>query len=70
MAIKSISLAAIALVLSTSVNSALVNTGDIVTVNFDISGDPGIIMPPKQIDYQIIFVPFGSSTGLAVNPAL
>ena len=68
MVIKSISLAVIALVLSTSANSALVTTGDIVTVNFDISGNPGVVIPPVQMDYQIIFVPFGSSTGLAVNP--
>ena len=68
MTIKSISLAATALVLSTSVNSALVSTGDIVTVNFDISGNPGVVIPPEQMDYQIIFTPFGSSADMAVNP--
>ena len=68
MDIKSISLAAIALVISTSANSALVRIGDAVTVNFDISGDPGVVIPPLQMDYQIIFIPFGSSTDLAVNP--
>lgn len=32
-----------------------VTSGDIVTVNFDLSGDPGVITPPDRIDYLMLF---------------
>lgn len=65
---KNIILIIIALTLSTGANSALITTGDTITVNFDLSGDPGVEPNAKQIWFNIIFTPFANGPDLAVNP--
>lgn len=46
--------------------AAIVNTGDIVQLNFDLSADPGVILPPDRIDYFISFD--SSNTQWLFNP--
>ena len=65
---KYIILIIIALTLSTGANSALITTGDTITVNFDLSDDPGVTPNAKQIWWYVTFTPFGSDANLAVNP--
>lgn len=61
-------LAVIALTMSTGLNAALITTGDTITVNFDLTNDPGVEPGAKQAWFHITFTPFGNDVTLAVNP--